>query len=58
MGSSADMQIGIGGAVIIGSVAGAVSTLGYQMVTKYCWKTGVGFQTHNFTFWLQIGPKL
>jgi len=32
MGSSADMQIGIGGAVIIGSIAGAVSTLGYQLI--------------------------
>ena len=32
MGSSADFQVGLGGAVIIGSIAGAVSTLGYQLV--------------------------
>lgn len=32
MGSSANFQVGIGGAVIIGSLAGAVSTIGYQLV--------------------------
>jgi len=32
MGSSANFHMGIGGAVIVGTLAGAISTIGYQLV--------------------------
>ena len=39
MGSSANFQVGIGGAVVIGTLAGAVSTIGYQIIQeKVCEK--------------------
>merc|ERR1712014_152172 len=34
MGSSANFQVGIGGAVVIGTLAGAVSTVGYQILQE------------------------